>query len=103
LLIISVSRALMLLLLLLISPLRYDGNYFPDTEPISDLPEGTPSALSQQMSAVIGDYFYATLIVNPDKKLHAVADTSQWNSVYINTLVACIIPLCAASGLDPSS
>ena len=41
---------------------RYDGNYFPNTEPISWLPEGTPAALQQQMSQVVGDFFYATLI-----------------------------------------
>ncbi len=61
------------------SRVRYDGNYFPDTEPISDLPEGTPSALSQQMSAVVGDYFYATLLASDE------SETKTWNSVYINT------------------
>ena len=57
---------------------RYDGNYFPDATPISWLPEGTPAALSQQMSAVVGDYYYATVLAAD------ASDVVTWNAVYIN-------------------
>jgi hypothetical protein len=36
-----------------------------------------PSVLAQQMSALIGDYFYATLLVDDP-------NDQKWNSVYIN-------------------
>ena len=66
------------------NPQRYDGNYYPNTDPISWLPEGTPAALSQQMSAVVGDFFYATLIDNgPDKRAKG-DDEAVWVSTYIN-------------------
>ena len=63
---------------------RYDGNYYPNTDPISWLPEGTPAALSQQMTAVIGDFFYATLIDNGPNKRAKGDDEAVWSSTYIN-------------------
>jgi len=84
---------------------EYDGGYFPDASPISNLPEGTfrrftffilvcsphsnlsagiPSALSQQMSALVGDYFYATLDIQPQKATRS-NDDGQWSATCVRS------------------